>query len=96
MIGIILYTQSPTVSHFLNNGITGWNEFTFFGMAHILLMLTAIIIITIGSAKTKRKKTDLEKFRTMFKFFTIGLLIIFIAIPWPFSPLADRPYIRPF
>ena len=96
MIGIVLYTQSPTVKHFLENGIDGWNDVTFFGTIHILLMLAAIIVITIGSAKAKRKKTDQEKYGTMFKFFLLGLLIIFVAIPWPFSPLAERPYFRPF
>jgi len=57
-------------------------------------MLTAIVIITIGSALAKRKKTDKEKFKTMLVWFSAALLIIFIAIPWPFSPLANRPYIR--
>lgn len=96
MVGILLYTQSPTVNYFFEKGIEGWNEFTFFGAVHLFLMLTAIAIITIGSAKAKRKLTDSEKFKTMFRFFSIGLLIILIAIPWPFSPLAVRPYVRPF
>jgi hypothetical protein len=26
---------------------------------------------------------------------SIALIIIFIAIPWPFSPFANRPYYRP-
>ncbi len=96
IIGILLYTKSPIVQNFLKNGFEGWDDGTFYGLLHIALMLVAIIIITLGSAKAKRKDTDLEKFRTMFNYFSIGLLLIFIAIPWPFSPLANRPYIRPF
>ncbi|MEJ7740420.1 MAG: hypothetical protein WKF97_23625 [Chitinophagaceae bacterium] len=65
-------------------------------MEHITMMLTAIIVITIGSAKTKRKSTDQEKFKTMATWFTIGLLIILTSIPWPFSPLTSRPFFRPF
>jgi cbb3-type cytochrome oxidase subunit 3 len=30
----------------------------------------------------------------MLVWFTIALIIIFIAIPWPFSPFANRPYFR--
>ncbi len=96
IIGILLYTKSPIVQYFLKNGFDGWNDNTFYGLLHIALMLVAIIIITLGSAKAKRKDTDLEKFHTMFTYFSLGLLIIFIAIPWPFSPLANRPYLRPF
>jgi len=66
----------------------------FFGLIHILLMLIAIILITIGSAIAKRKTSDVEKFKTILIYYSISLLIIFIAIPWPFSPLAHRPFLR--
>lgn len=96
LIGIILYTQSPIIKYFWQN----FNEaiqnldLTFFGLLHLILMLTAIILITIGSALSKRKTTDKEKFKTMLVWFSVSLIIIFIAIPWPFSPLANRPYFR--
>lgn len=96
IIGMILYFQSPIVDYFLKNfriAVTSI-EFTFFGMIHSLLMLLAVVVITFGSALAKRKITDREKFRTMFYWFSIALIIILIAIPWPFSPLANRPYFR--
>ena len=94
MLGIVLYTQSPTVKYF-NNGMGDMQgEPTFFGIIHIVLMLAAIVVITVGSAKAKRKTTDAAKFKTIMLYFSIGLSIIFIAIPWPFSPLAHRPLIR--
>ena len=64
----------------------------FFGLLHLILMLIAIVLITLVSALAKRRLTDREKFRTMLVWFTIALLMIFIAIRWPFSPLANRPY----
>jgi hypothetical protein len=61
------------------------------------MMLAAITVITIGSVKTKRKPTDLQKFKTMAIWFSVALLIIFISIPWEFSPVSPgRPYYRPF
>lgn len=96
MLGITLYFQSPIIKYFLNNFSTAKESFDllFFGMIHSLLMLVAVIIITIGSALAKRKAESSEKFKTMLIWYTIALLIIFIAIPWPFSPLANRPYFR--
>lgn len=96
LTGILLYFQSPIIKYFWSNfRETVHNlNIAFFGLIHIALMLTAIILITIGSALSKRKKTDNEKFRTMLVWFSIALLIIFMAIPWPFSPLASRPYFR--
>jgi hypothetical protein len=59
-------------------------------------MFIAVIVITIGSAKAKRAATHRAKYRVMLTWYAIALLILFIAIPWPFSPLAGRPLIRKF
>jgi hypothetical protein len=72
------------------------SEQTFFRFVHISLMLTSVVLITIGSAKAKRIETSRLKYKTMLIWFSIALLIILVAIPWPFSPLANRPYFRTF
>ncbi len=96
IIGIILYIQSPITKYFWTNFDESIKnvDTTFFGLVHIILMLSAIILLTVGSSLTKRKSMDKEKFKTMLIWFSIALLIIFIAIPWPFSPIANRPYFR--
>ncbi|MES2799856.1 MAG: hypothetical protein V4638_07555 [Bacteroidota bacterium] len=98
MIGIILYAQSPVVQYFWREPSIGLQnlELTFYGVIHIFLMLTAIVVLTIGSALAKRKPTDKEKFKTMLIWFFITLIIILIAIPWTFSPLSSRPNFRTF
>lgn len=96
VLGIILYSKSPLVKYFWKN----FNEaktsldILFFGLIHIALMLFSIVLITIGSALAKRKSTDKEKFATMLLYFSIALIVILLAVPWPFSPLVQRPYIR--
>lgn len=94
IVGLWLYFISPIIDYFLHNykDAVKVGEIRFFGIEHSLMMLIAIIIITIGSVKVKNKTKDNEKFRTMAIWFTIGLLVILISIPWPFSPLASRPY----
>lgn len=98
LIGLVLYFISPIVDYFLKNFKEGMGEreLRFFGMEHITMMLIAIILITIGSAKAKRKTEDKQKFKTMAIWFTIGLLVMLSSIPWEFSPLISRPYFRGF
>ncbi len=96
VIGILMYSKSPVVKHFLihPNSSQGSSEPLFFGVIHMIAMLAAIVIITIGSSLAKRKPTDAEKFKTMAVWFSWALVIILVAIPWPFSPLSHRPLIR--
>lgn len=95
VVGIILYIKSPLVAFFWKQ-TTPPTEFSFFSIYHAIIMFVAIITLTVGSALAKRKQTDQEKFKTILLWFTICLILIFIAIPWPFSPFVHRPYFRPF
>ncbi|WP_223607914.1 hypothetical protein [Chryseobacterium sp. OSA05B] len=96
IFGIVLYVKSPIVKYFWKNFSEAKEslDMLFFGLIHISLMITAIVLITIGSALAKRKPTDREKFKTMLIWFAVALAVIFIAIPWPFSPFVNRPYFR--
>lgn len=96
VLGISLYCISPVVRYFLNYFKTAVHEreIRFFGMEHITMMVIAIVLITIGSAKAKRQVMDGQRFKTMAIWFTIALVIIFSSIPWQFSPLTSRPYFR--
>jgi hypothetical protein len=98
LLGAWLYFISPIVDYFLHNFSTAMHNrsIRFFGMEHITMMLIGITVLTIGSAKAKRKTTDREKFKTMAIWFTIALLIILSSIPWSFSPLISRPNFRGF
>ena len=94
MLGYFLYFISPLVASFHLHDATHGPTTLFFGAQHVAVMTTAIVVLTIGSALAKRQATDPAKFRTMALWFTAALLLILIAIPWPFSPWASRPYFR--
>lgn len=96
MTGMILYFKSPLVQAFWKSrpGQEFGTDYRFFSLIHIALMFAAVVLITVGSAMAKRRTDDRRKFRTMLVWFIFALLIILIAIPWPFSPLAKRPLIR--
>lgn len=96
LIGFVLYFNSPFVSSFWHGENTqdvGQGE-VFFAIVHLSLMFVAVTVLSVGSALTKRRPTAKQKYATMLLWFCASLLIILIAIPWPFSPLAQRPYIR--
>ena len=93
MVGFVLYFNSPFVSSYWNNSGSEGESF-FFPVVHLTLMFLAVTIISIGSAMAKRQPTDHQKYKVMLIWFSVGLLIILIAVPWPFSPLAQRPFLR--
>jgi hypothetical protein len=98
LIGVWLYFISPAMAYFRENFKTAVHEkqLRFFGLEHNIMMVIAIVLLTIGSAASKRKKTDKGKFMTIAIWYTIALLIILSSIPWPFSPLVARPWFRMF
>ena len=98
ILGLILYWISPITNYFiLNFGESiHQREIRFFGLEHSSMMFTAIFLITIGSAKSKRKTNPQSKFKTIAIWFTIGLIVILANIPWSFSPLISRPLFRAF
>lgn len=59
----------------------------FYAVEHLTGMLLAIAVITIGYIKAK-KQAELNKgWKTIGVFYTIGLLLILVSIPWPFRNL---------
>lgn len=96
IFGIILYTKSELVKYFWKNTAMAFQQLdiTFFAVFHAFMMFSAVVVVTVGSSLAKRRTNDQEKFKTMLIWFSIALLMIFVAIPWPFSPLASRPYFR--
>ncbi|HAS44482.1 MAG TPA: hypothetical protein DCS93_28650 [Microscillaceae bacterium] len=87
MLGFTLYfLLSPVTKYFMKNGGGNNYQMWFFGVYHILMMLTAVVLITIGGSWAKRREEDARKFKVTALYFSIGLLIILLSIPW-FRPL---------
>jgi len=93
LLGIILYFVSPLTGYLLSHfGIAIKNPvIEFFGMSHTAAMLVAVVVVSIGMRRSKNAPTDSKMFSRMAIFYSIGLLLILIMIPWPFSPFAQRP-----
>jgi heme A synthase len=85
ILGLILYFISPLVN--FNEGFMK-NEVTrFYTIEHLTTMLLAIVLITIGYSRAKRKAEDAAAGKSLFVFMLIGLILILLGIPWPFRGL---------
>ena len=82
LFGVVLYIISPYVkftAETMKDPVA-----RFYTVEHISLMLIAIVLITLGYMRPNCQATDSGRFKTQFYFFIIALLLILVAIPWPF------------
>lgn len=90
VIGLVQYIAGPWgIKNIQNNtmGVVMKNSYSrFFAVEHILMMIIAIALITIGYSSAKRTQAPRKKHKKIFIFFLIALIIILAAIPWPFRP----------
>ena len=49
---------------------------------HPLVMIIAVVLITMGFSKHKKKEADKSKFKTIALFYGIALLLVLSRIPW--------------
>lgn len=89
VVGLYVYYTSEKIAQFLENVKESMSiyELRFFAVEHSSIMLLAIILITIGSFKSKRIEDDKAKYKTQIIYFTIALVLILTSIPWSLSPL---------
>ena len=91
LLGIVLYFQKGWHSNIGNAFADMGNAFLrFWSIEHMFGMLLAVVLIQMGSSKSKKKTTNHEKHKTAFTYFSIGLFIILVTIPWPFRETIGR------
>jgi hypothetical protein len=82
LIGLGLYFISPKVQ--FTGEVMKSAVGRFYTVEHFSMMLIAVILITVGNAKSKRMADDGKKFKSVFTYFLIALILILVSIPWPF------------
>ena len=83
ILGLILYFfLSPAVQ--FNEHTMSDKVLRFYSVEHLAIMLLAIAVITIGYSQAKKKLESAQKFRSVFTYYLIGLILILAGIPWPF------------
>lgn len=79
LLGLILYFISEKV----NFEIASSSD-RFFTIEHAIMMILAITMITLGRRKAESQELNQTKHRMILRYYLLGLIVIFIAIPWPF------------
>lgn len=80
VIGLILYFVSPLGKASLGNMKDAALRLT--SLEHPLINIIAIVFITVGWSRHKRAATNEAKFKSIALFYSIGLALIMIRIPW--------------
>lgn len=65
--------------------------FRFFWVEHPTFMVISIILITAAYRMAKKPMADELRFKRAFWLFIVALLMILVAIPWPFREIIGRP-----
>lgn len=84
LIGLIWYFMSPWFDLLKTDTATVMKtkEVRLLALEHPITMILAIVFITVGWSKHKKKTEDAAKFKTFAIFYGIGLLLILSRIPW--------------
>lgn len=93
LIGLGLYFISPVVETAISDMANAMKDVSlrFWVVEHGISMIFGILIITLGRIMSKKGKTDRIKFRRQAIFFFLAMILIFSAIPWPWSTVS-RPW----
>lgn len=98
VIGAILLTQSPMVHAFWSqiSQAVKWREIRFFGLEHPFMMILSILVLNFITYKSKKLTYTTKGFNYLFWGYLVVFILIFISIPWSFSPFTTRPLFRFF
>jgi hypothetical protein len=66
----------------------------YWSLEHLVGMLIAIALVTVGRINTKKAINGPMKHKRQFWFFLIALIIVLLNMPWPFRELGiARPWL---
>lgn len=86
LLGLIMYCMNPMVRlGWANLGaIMKVAPMRHLVIEHLIGMLLAIVLITIGHSKSKKATAGDVKHKKIAVFYAIALIVILLSIPWPF------------
>jgi hypothetical protein len=94
LIGLVLYFVSPLIRTALTDLPAAFANPTllFFSFLHWILILIAVALAHIGRTRSRKANGDPARFRSAAIFYGLSILLVLVAIPWPFT--FSRPWIR--
>jgi membrane-associated HD superfamily phosphohydrolase len=85
LTGLVLYFLRAGYWYDYSNGLIMKNPVTRFWLVeHLLGMVIAVALITVGYSRAKRQSEKWAKHRMIFFYYLVGFILIIASIPWPF------------
>ena len=85
LIGFVLYFTTPYFKMWSEVGMGGVMKdsvLRLYNVEHPIVMILAIVLITMGYSKHKKKLTSKPKFKILAIFYTLALILVLSRIPW--------------
>jgi len=85
LIGVVLFFSAGYISLIGDmgmKGIMGNDTLRSNIIEHPLTMIAAVVLITVGYSKHKKKLTSTPKFKMLAIFYTLALILVLAKIPW--------------
>ncbi len=85
LIGLSQYFMSPSYKHLKEIGMAAAMKdplTRLLTVEHPLVMILAVVLISIGFSKHKKKQKATEKFKTLTIYYGIALILMLSRIPW--------------
>jgi len=89
LLGLLLYFVSPRLQVWSESGMGGVMKDSvnrLYLVEHPLVNIIAVVLITMGYSKHKKKLTSTPKFKMLSIFYTIALVLYLSRIPWDAWP----------
>lgn len=91
VLGLILYFVSPLYGVWAFGALdvaegSARVQLIFFSMYHITMMLIALVVAQLGYSRGKRAAASRQGFRRALLGYTLGFVLMFLAIPWGIRP----------
>lgn len=85
LLGLLLYFVSPNGVGLFSahgGGVMKDSLMRLHAVEHPLMMILAVVFITIGYSKHKKKTDNTSKFKTLVIFYSLALVFVLSRIPW--------------
>ncbi|MBT8253402.1 MAG: hypothetical protein HKN00_03840 [Flavobacteriaceae bacterium] len=88
ILGLVLYFLTPMFDlwNTMGGGVMKDANARLYLVEHPLVNIIAIVLITIGYSKHKKKEASDKKYKTILVFYGLGLIFLLSRVPWDVWP----------
>lgn len=82
VIGLVIYFLSPLGFANLSGATMSDSMSRLYALEHPVINIIAIAVITVGYIRAKKLTDSRNRFRSIYMFYGVGLVLILSRIPW--------------